>query len=213
MGKIKTSEDFRKDAVIFFRNYNKKYIFIRVPKNASSSICKNVGNIKHYSIDFLEEKIKININNYYTFCIVRNPFDRLVSWFSYHKFNVGKKSDKKLNRYYKNSTFKEWIKNGCVLPNSWTMEKDKYNPNPLHQHLWVCDKDNNINVDFVGRYETLKEDYETIKSNIEIKNPLPKINISNHKDYKKYYDSETIDIVNENFKTDLTLFNYKFDEI
>lgn len=213
MGKIKTSAQFLNESVRYFKNYNKKYIFIRVPKNASTSLTKSVGQIKHYSIDFLIKEVDVNIHNYYTFCIVRNPFDRLVSWFSYHKFNVGKKRDTKLNKHYKNSTFKKWIQNGCILPSSWTMERDKYNPNPLHQHLWVCDNEDNVLVNFVGRYETLKKDYEIIKNKININKSLSQVNISKHKDYKKYYDKETIDIVNEKFNKDLKIFNYKFDEI
>ena len=40
--------------------------------------------------------------------------------------------------------------------------------------------------------------------------PLPKINVGSHRDYKTYYDQETIDIVAKHFATDIALFNYNY---
>ena len=36
-------------------------------------------------------------------------------------------------------------------------------------------------------------------------------NNSNHEDYKSYYDSKSIEIVEKAFKKDIEIFNFKFD--
>jgi hypothetical protein len=208
---VRNSKEFLQEAKKYFDGYDRRYIFIRVPKNASTSFTKSFGKIRHYSVDFLQTEVGVDIEKHHTFAIVRNPFDRLVSWFHYHKVNVNSGADKKLTKHYKNSTFKKWVKDGCPLPDSWTREKDKYNPNPLHQHLWVCDSNGEIAVDFIGNFETLSKDFKTIVDETGVEGKLANDNSSEHKNYADYYDDDTISIVKEMFKKDLDLFNYGFD--
>lgn len=215
MKKLKTSADFLSDAKIKFSKYKKDFIFIRIPKNASTSIVHATGPTKHYSVKFLEDDVGVDLGKYFKFCIIRNPFDRLVSWFFYHKnvVNLSNRiSNERLINHYKNIDFKQWIAGGCQLPDSWVQESDKYNPNPLHQHLWVCDADENLRVDYAGRYENLKDDYNKISKIIKNNKKLIKLNSSKHKSYEQYYDNETINIVNEIFEKDLNLFKYSYGE-
>ena len=86
-----------------------KTIFIHIPKNAGTSIknffskdkdklCIPLGKInKHdtiYQVKLKEPKL---YSSFRKFAVVRNPYDRALSWYSYLK---GKKDE-----------FKEWLKN------------------------------------------------------------------------------------------------------
>ena len=91
---------------------DEKILFIHIPKNAGTSVSiflKNLNfkkpmrifrhpQIHHLYLDELEDKI--NINEKISFAIIRNPFDRLVSYYHYSK---------KKNRLAEYSSFKEFV--------------------------------------------------------------------------------------------------------
>lgn len=67
---------------------SQKTIFIHIPKTGGTSITKkflpNFQDFKHE--DFLSYKnfLKDKINNYKIFTVVRNPYERIVSYFNMH---------------------------------------------------------------------------------------------------------------------------------
>ena len=72
------------------------------------------------------------------------------------------------------------------------------------QSDYICDKDDNILVDHVLRYETLQEDFNKFW-NLK----LPHLNKSDRdKDWEKYYNENTIKTVYEFYKRDFKNFNY-----
>ncbi len=66
-------------------------------------------------------------------------------------------------------------------------------------------------VDFVGRFENLNADFETICARIGISASLPRINVSNVKPYQPYYNEETRELVRRTFDADIALFGYEFE--
>ena len=93
-------------------------------------------------------------NAYFTFAFVRNPWERVVSMYKYLD-------------YSKRCSFKDFV-NGVFLNKLW---KEKY--------WFVCPqveyvyKGETLNVDFIGRFENLQEDFDYICTQID----LPAINI------------------------------------
>ncbi len=65
-------------------------------------------------------------------------------------------------------------------------------------------------VDFVGRYESLADDYAVVKERLRLSNDLPHTNRSSHTGYRNYYTTATQTIVAERFARDIGRFKYAF---
>jgi hypothetical protein len=149
-----------------------------------------------------------NWTDYFKFSFVRNPWDRVVSWYKYQikwvkKYEMGLGGNTVYyNRYKKVSklSFREWLENieNMIL-------EDFYD-------FFICNS-NNICLDYIGRFENLQEDFDKICDKIKIpRQQLPHKNKTKHKHYTEYYDEETKQIVAEVFAKDIEHFNYKFGE-
>ncbi|MAH47170.1 hypothetical protein CMI37_15185, partial [Candidatus Pacearchaeota archaeon] len=189
---------------------DKKILFIHIPKCAGVSIegFFDWKGLRHetlqtyadsYSEDFLESCFK--------FTVIRNPWDRMVSWYFYHN-----------NPLYEPKNiqgFQNWVKEG--MQNHWkNVDKTNWtNKDPL-SILDFLNNNKNIDLNYIGKVETLDEDMKRIceKTNTKYKK-LPKKNTSKDrgiikKHYSKYYDEETKNIIRNRFSADLSLFPYEF---
>lgn len=132
----------------------------------------------------------------FKFCFVRNPFDRLVSLYFYRK---------RPKSIIEKMTFKEF----CFFVKQSSLGVGAYNYKGISQATpqikWAK------NVDFVGKFENLQEDFDFICGKLNIpKQKLPVKNTTKHKHYKEYYDAELIQLVSEIYEEDLLTFNYGF---
>ena len=75
----------------------------------------------------------------------------------------------------------------------------------------VTDENGNILVDFVGRYENLHHDLEKIANILHLDVSLPRLNSSQHKDYRSYYNKRSKDLVAKYFQKDIEIFGYHFE--
>jgi len=198
-----------------------KYIFIKTQKTASTSIEVGLerscgeediisrhaffkiqgfrprnfeGFRQHTGASKIKEKIPNKTwNSYYKFTFERNPFDKMVSWY------WDKRSRKKTNE-----SFKEF----CI-----TCSKDPKNF-PKGYELYA--ENNNVLVNFIGKYEKLNEDFSYVcnKLGIPFKGLFPRIRSHYRQDpyhYSKYYDSETKKIVENHFSKEIKMFDYSFE--
>jgi len=197
-----------------------KFIFIKTPKTAGTSIeialakiCdskdvvtpydrvvfeghvpRNYGDFKQHSS---ARKIKKSVtpviwNNYFKFTFERNPFEKMVSMYW---FRIGE------------GFFKGTFKDFCI--------DCKNNPKKFPKGFQIYGIDDKIAVDFVGRYETLNEDFKYIckKLNLPCEVELPSLRAQYQKDrkhYKEYYDSESKKNVEKQYWREIKWLNYKF---
>ncbi len=134
--------------------------------------------------------------DYFKFAFVRNPWDRVVSWYNFqmHLSNV---ENVEADRNIKGIDFSSYV--------------HKYT------NIWAYDALNQYNFtkccDFIGRYENLQQDFNIICDKIGIpQQKLPHKNKTKYKHYTEYYDDETKEIVEERFAKDIEHFNYEFGE-
>ena len=170
-----------------------KTIFIHIPKNAGTSIEEYFGNKsvriqpeKHADIYEIKKKFKNSYNNYRKFTIIRNPYDKMVSWYFYLKRNLGD---------YNVIEFNNWIKDPSKF---WHINDPISYLKP--QYEWI-----NNTVEII-KFENLNKELNKF-FNKQIN--LPITNKSNHKHYLEYYNTESLDIIYNRYKKDFKKFNYK----
>lgn len=215
-------------------SYSHKFIFFHVTKAAGTSVKKALQNysqepeqfkirrppkLLHNQLNPLYEmwesclwhakakEVKKELteevyNNFYKFAFVRNPWDWQVSMYYF----ILKETSHIRHELVKSmSGFEEYLE--------WVI--DTKNPYPKgatkFQKDIITDYDGKLIVDFVGRYETLLQDFQYICQVLNIDASTPHLNSSNHRDYRSYYNGKTRRIVEEYFQEDIELFGYTFD--
>lgn len=168
----------------------------------------------------------------FKFTIVRNPWDRYVSnwkWLTRKERLFPKKGWRARGWRGMDGdiTFEDFVKQmeACYLELEGLhgYQHDKWHIRNQIEH--IVDKDGNIIVDHVGRFENIKNEYEFICNKIGIDNlELPHLNHTGHYSgeakthepekihYSTYYNDELRDIVYERCKEDVVRFNYNFEQ-
>jgi hypothetical protein len=138
----------------------------------------------------IKELIGENIwSSYYKFCFERNPWDKVIS--AYY-FIAAQSSNKKI-------TFQQFL--------------DSYLEVPYNYPLYTID--DNVVVDFIGKYESLEEDMLKIYKEIGLPYdgwlPIAKGNYrKNREHYSQFYTLAQKQIVEKYFEKEIELFNYRF---
>ena len=150
--------------------------------------------LQHLGAHQIMERYSLDIwGSYFKFAFVRNPFDLVVS-----NYNYVLQKRKDLHKRYsltENMSFEDFLKS------------DIYK---IKQKNYVCNKNGEIILDFIGRYENIVDDFRYVCKKIDLGFQLPKINESKRKDYREYYSKETKEIVEKTYKDDIELFKYEF---
>ena len=75
----------------------------------------------------------------------------------------------------------------------------------------VAGPEGRILVDFLGRFETLEEDFARVCAAVGVRADLHHTNQSRHRDYRCYYTDRTRELVERFWADDITFFGYRFD--
>ena len=203
-------------------SHKHKFVFICVPKTGSTSISNA---LKEYCIDLsplkkhLTYSEYLNLNrrhekvnkDYFFFAFVRNPFDRLVSQFRF----TGKHWWRRAGFQEESLCFEKYVKQIVAydLPFSSHLYNSKKQSKSIHDKDWSQLQFLSENLDFIGRFENLQEDFNIVCDKIGIpKQQIPHKNKRKHKHYTEYYDEETKQIVAEKYANDIEYFGYEFGE-
>ena len=192
-------------------------IFVQITKTASTSIHNLLGNERELTLPLVHKRYdksvedeminRLDVSNYYSFSVVRNPYDRYVSSYFFMKkiYNWNKTFDETLDELI--SKFPNWWDNTFIL---------------LRPQWWfVCNRNTyDIQVDEIYRYETIGDDWSTIANKINTNNPtanisttLPMLNITPNRDNWETYYTGTIgqqraQKVEQIYNKDFEVFNY-----
>ena len=184
---------------------NGPFIFIHINKTAGTSIGNAIGlPIKHHQTarEVIARIGRHNWNTAYRFTLVRNPWDKVVSHYEYRR----KKN--KTEVASRSISFSEWVKK------TYGPQQDPAlydNPKSFQPQVeWLKNDEGKIDIDFIGKFETINEDFNQIKAAIGLDADLPHLNASKRAGYQSYYDDETREIVGEWFREDIEAFGYWF---
>jgi len=168
---------------------------------------------EYYQLGYISQQ---SFESLYSFSFVRNPWDRLVSEYLYRKYPF---------------SFNDFITKDFPTASDDNYEKglDAYR-HIMPQYKFLYDEEGKLLVNFVGKFENLKDDFHQVSKNIVGEpvdlpyknktkinlNPLKKISQmllpTNPKiHYSEYYDSDLIQWVHDHYAKDIALFDYKFD--
>lgn len=183
--------------------FEPKILFYHIPKTAGGSIThwlQRNANTPHALIEplhMLPWRVKAyNIDVDWSFSVIRNPWDRWVSWWYYWKF-IAKRIDYSFEEY----TEKFFSGQFQGLPGG---EHGTCIPQ-IHYSRECTD---------VFRYETLEEDFKRLQDRLQVYTPLAKVaNISKSKQqYQSYYVTpRLVDIISDYYKEDIVEYGYKYE--
>lgn len=211
-------------------SHSKKFAFFHVPKTGGHTVTLRLKKFLQQRFKRHEEEIAMyhaegkmhryvshpesadffrKHRDYFSFSYVRNPWDRVFSYY----LATNKKSSKetKLQKDISKkefSSFLERVRAGTQRRAAHIMASQFYclkTPQEI------------IGVDYVARFENFEQEFETIISRLNInKYELDYTVISNRSnfenfDYKNFYNQEGIDWVAKQHKDDLIYFHYTYE--
>lgn len=133
--------------------------------------------------------------DYFKFAFVRNPWERLVSEY---EFILTRPEHGRYKRVSGLNNFSEFIH--MQIPRG-----DAYQLNML------CDRKDQLLMDFVGKLENLEQDWKTACTMGGIPyQPLPRKNVTERKPFREYYDSDSIALVAKHWAQEIELFDYHY---
>ncbi len=135
------------------------------------------------------------LRSYFKFCVVRNPWDRLISevccrW---------------LRPLFRGLTMEQSIRKACEVASTRTTG---YGNHLRPQSDFIASGD--LEMDFIGRFEELRQAFETVRERVGAPGSLPIRDRSDHTSYWAYYSPETRDLVAETYRQDIEQFGYSF---
>ena len=184
------------------------HIFIHIPKTGGTSIeqALHFSHEHKWALEKRAEMGRLRWNRRFSFTIVRNPWDRLVSYY-FHELTVSEA------RLAQNPVpFSEWIRSILGEGGFSPYEEWKYSKYLANQWDWITDRKGNVLVDFVARFERLQSDFDHIGKSIGQPHAvLPHLKRSNHDpDYRVYYDEETRKLVESFYSDDIHQLCYNY---
>jgi len=200
-------------------SFQKLFLFVHIPKTAGNSIqsvlCdysedelialrKEQDGIERFGLRNPKYKIKKHstlseyrdalgnqqFRHLYKFTCVRNPWDRMVSYYFTPTQNPETWNRKKFRRI---------VSKAVSVADYLRLDEDEQDPF--------------ANVDYIIRFENLADDFRAVCGRLDILPPtLPQHNRSNREHYSKYYDDDLRELVRTRFAAEIERFSYTFDE-
>ncbi len=188
-------------------------VFIHVPKAAGRSVVRGLydqRSVEHANVQWYQDIDLQRYRDYFTFSFVRNPWDRLVSAYTYLCQGGADTNEEDSQWGDFLSTFDDFDDFVCqwLTPEN-AMRHLLFTP----QHCYLSNAKGEIDIDFLGRFESLEADYQTVAAQVPGASELPHINHSRSTPYPEYYTSRSQEIAAKVYKRDIALFQYSFQAV
>jgi Sulfotransferase family len=200
-------------------SFQKRFLFVHIPKTAGNSIQSVLRDysedelvalrseqdgIERFGLRNPKYKIKKHstlaeyraalgedeFRNLYKFTCVRNPWDRMVSYYFTPTQNTAAWDRKK---------FRKTISKVLSVADYLRLDKG--------------DKDPFGNADSIIRFENLADDFRAVCAALGISpTTLPRYNRSKREHYSRYYDDELRELVFARFAAEIERFGYTFEQ-
>jgi hypothetical protein len=168
---------------------------------------RNKGFVRYHLCD--EFELNPLWKEYYKFTFIRNPYDRIVSAFTFLQ------TKPELSGIDDDTNFKE-----TLLYSRDVCDDYEYLHMFISQYAHLVNDDGKIDIQFLGRFESLNIDLLQVLHNLGVTkithhNHLEKNIVingsskSNSGSYVDFYDEESIEFVNENFNDEFLHLGYK----
>jgi hypothetical protein len=197
----------------------KRFLFVHIPKTAGNSIQsvlrdysedelvalrKEQDGVERFGLRNPKYKIKkhstlaeyraalgeTEFGNLYRFTCVRNPWDRMASYY----FTPTQKTEA-----WDRKKFRKVISSALSVADYLRLDKGEGDPFG--------------NVDYAMRFENLADDFRTVCAALNISPTiLPQYNRSNREHYSRYYDEELRELVRARFAAEIERFGYVFEK-
>jgi hypothetical protein len=206
-------------------SHDKKFLFTHIQKTAGSSLTLQLSELipdlkqymgTHDHALWAKNKAEFVWSEYYKVAFVRNPWDRLVSWY----LMITQVSDYLKQQAEQGSVNKLW---GYVLENSSSFEEflhqcvdtiddiDGKKSFMFNQLDYVADDAGNIIVDFIGRFEQLEHDIQHVFNMLGFSGiALQHHNATARTHYRDYYNNACRRLVERRYAKDIDFFAYTF---
>lgn len=143
--------------------------------------------LKEYKYELENELYK----KLFKFTIVRNPWDRMISYyFSPHRGHIKWDRNEFIKFVKKTPSVNSFLSLGFL---------NNFGSRPFK------------NIDFFLRFENLDQDFNKLCDELGIKRTkIPHSNISDHKHYSYYYDKKLVELVSNRFSSEIKYFGYNY---
>ncbi len=189
----------REHCPAYFRNryLNKAIRLTPGPSSALLGWRARLVNGQHFTAQEIRNEMPAGMfDEAFSFTFVRNPWDWQVSNYAYALQTPA---------HGQHEIIRE-------LGNFDAFIRYQHEDQAPSQSSFILDENGERIVDFVGRFETLQQDFETVCNRIGVDASLPFLNASKRKkDWRSYYTDETRALVAELFEADIQRFGYSWD--
>jgi len=181
------------------------FVFVHINKTGGSSVERALGiPFQHRTAVELRDHLGTRRwESRFSFTFVRNPWDKVSSHYHYRV----KTNQTELGRHP--IPFAEWV------VRAYGERDPRYVDQPrmfMPQVDWISDADGRIMVDFVGRFERLRSDFDEVCRRLDLRDrSLPHVKRSGQDDYRRLYDAEARRVVEDRFAPDIERFGYGFE--
>jgi hypothetical protein len=200
-------------------SFQKRFLFVHIPKTAGNSIQsvlrdhsedqlvalrKEQDGIERFGLRNPKYKIKKHstlkeyrealgdeqFRNLYKFTCVRNPWDRIVSYYFTPTQNP---------EIWNPKRFRGIISKAVSVTDYLRLDEEERDPF--------------ANVDYFMRFENLTDDFRAVCDRLQISPAmLPQYNRSSREHYSKYYNDELRELVRTRFAAEIERFGYTFEQ-